>query len=138
MFFLYSVTTHFLFAADKRFVLFSFSVCIFSNRKFSYAFHQCVYLSIFSSFFLVCRAIKAFQQLLYVNPDFARSNEAHLRLGLMFKVNREYEIALKHLQLALYDSSPCTFSKFESKLKFIYERRREKKNTRLIWNACSY
>lgn len=60
------------------------------------------------------RSIKAFQQLLYVCPDFARSNEAHLRLGLIFKVNHDYEASLKHLQLALFDSSPCTFSDFES------------------------
>lgn len=61
------------------------------------------------------RSIKAFQQLLYVNPDFSRSNEVHLRLGLMFKLNHDYEASLKHLQLALFDSSPCTLSKYESK-----------------------
>ncbi|XP_037903545.1 histone demethylase UTY isoform X2 [Hermetia illucens] len=58
-------------------------------------------------------AIKAFQQLLYVNPDFTRANEAHLRLGFMFKVNADYEASLKHLQLALLDSAPCTFSKLQ-------------------------
>lgn len=68
-----------------------------------------------------CRAIKAFQQLLYVSPDFARSNEVHLRLGLIFKVTHDYEAALKHLQLALVDSAPCTFSKFESKPIYIYD-----------------
>lgn len=62
----------------------------------------------------IFRSIKAFQQLLYVCPDFVRSNEAHLRLGLIFKANHDYEASLKHLQLALFDSSPCTFSKFES------------------------
>lgn len=44
-----------------------------------------------------------------------RANEVHLRLGLMFKVNNDFESALKHLQLALLDSAPCTFSKLESK-----------------------
>lgn len=69
-------------------------------------------------FFLLCclsyRAIKAFHQLLYVSPDFVRANEVHLRLGLMLKVNGDFEQSLKHLQLALLDSSPSTLSKLES------------------------
>lgn len=60
------------------------------------------------------RSIKAFQQLLYVCPDFQRANEVHLRLGLMFKANNEFESSLKHLQLAISDSAPSTFSKLES------------------------
>jgi tetratricopeptide (TPR) repeat protein len=68
----------------------------------------------FSSVSSFCRSIKAFQQLLYVSPDFVRANEVHLRLGLMFKVNGNYEQSLKHLQLALLDSSPCTFTKLDS------------------------
>ncbi|XP_074027245.1 lysine-specific demethylase 6A-like [Leptinotarsa decemlineata] len=56
-------------------------------------------------------AIKAFQQLLYVSPGFQRANEVNLRLGIMFKVKQEYELALKHLQLALVDNSPSTASK---------------------------
>lgn len=59
------------------------------------------------------RAVKAFRQVLYVDPGFSRANEVHLRLGLMFKVNNDWESALKHLQLALIDASPCTFSKLE-------------------------
>lgn len=77
---------------------------------------ECISLKMVYYFLIFFRAIRAFQQLLYVNPDFARSNEVHLRLGLMYKVSHDYEIALKHLQLALFDSSPCTLSKFESKL----------------------
>lgn len=73
----------------------------------------------FFCFHLYRRATKAFQKLLYVCPDFARSNEVHLRLGLMFKVNHDYVAALKHLQLALHDSSPCTRTKLESKLSHI-------------------
>ena len=60
------------------------------------------------------RAVKAFQQVLYVDPGFSRANEVHLRLGLMFKVNNDWESALKHLQLSLIDASPSTFSKLES------------------------
>ncbi|XP_056088996.1 lysine-specific demethylase 6A isoform X2 [Rhinichthys klamathensis goyatoka] len=59
------------------------------------------------------RAIKAFQEVLYIDPSFSRAKEIHLRLGLMFKVNTNYESSLKHFQLALIDSTPCTLSKAE-------------------------
>uniref|UniRef100_A0A3B4BCG0 [histone H3]-trimethyl-L-lysine(27) demethylase n=1 Tax=Periophthalmus magnuspinnatus TaxID=409849 RepID=A0A3B4BCG0_9GOBI len=60
-------------------------------------------------------AIKAFQEVLYIDPGFSRAKEIHLRLGLMCKVNTDYESSLKHFQLALIDSNPCTLSKAESK-----------------------
>uniref|UniRef100_A0A8C9YD05 [histone H3]-trimethyl-L-lysine(27) demethylase n=1 Tax=Sander lucioperca TaxID=283035 RepID=A0A8C9YD05_SANLU len=60
-------------------------------------------------------AIKAFQEVLYIDPGFSRSKEIHLRLGLMFKANTDYESSLKHFQLALIDSNLCTLSKAESK-----------------------
>uniref|UniRef100_A0A4W4GZR8 [histone H3]-trimethyl-L-lysine(27) demethylase n=1 Tax=Electrophorus electricus TaxID=8005 RepID=A0A4W4GZR8_ELEEL len=60
-------------------------------------------------------AIKAFQEVLYIDPGFSRAKEVHLRLGLMFKVNTDYESSLKHFQLALIDSNHCTLSKAESK-----------------------
>ena len=41
------------------------------------------------------RSIKAFQQLLYVDPSFARANEVHLRLGLMFKALNNFDASLK-------------------------------------------
>uniref|UniRef100_A0A668AQE4 [histone H3]-trimethyl-L-lysine(27) demethylase n=1 Tax=Myripristis murdjan TaxID=586833 RepID=A0A668AQE4_9TELE len=56
-------------------------------------------------------AIKAFQEVLYIDPSFSRAKEIHLRLGLMFKVNTDYESSLKHFQLALIDSNLCTLSK---------------------------
>ncbi|XP_030198687.1 lysine-specific demethylase 6A isoform X3 [Gadus morhua] len=59
------------------------------------------------------RAIKSFQEVLYIDPGFSRSKEIHLRLGLMFKVNTDYESSLKHFQLALIDSNLCTLSKAE-------------------------
>uniref|UniRef100_A0A672RYI4 [histone H3]-trimethyl-L-lysine(27) demethylase n=1 Tax=Sinocyclocheilus grahami TaxID=75366 RepID=A0A672RYI4_SINGR len=40
-------------------------------------------------------AIKAFQEVLYIDPSFSRTKEIHLRLGLMFKVNTDYESSLK-------------------------------------------
>ncbi|XP_022258202.1 histone demethylase UTY-like isoform X1 [Limulus polyphemus] len=58
-------------------------------------------------------SIKAFRQVLYIDPSFIRANEIHLRLGLMFKVIADHESSLKHLRLAYIDSSPCTFSKAE-------------------------
>uniref|UniRef100_A0A8C8FMP1 [histone H3]-trimethyl-L-lysine(27) demethylase n=1 Tax=Oncorhynchus tshawytscha TaxID=74940 RepID=A0A8C8FMP1_ONCTS len=42
-------------------------------------------------------AIKAFQEVLYIDPSFSRAKEIHLRLGLMFKVNTDYESSLKVL-----------------------------------------
>ena len=41
------------------------------------------------------RSIKAFQQLLYVDPSFSRANEVHLRLGLMFKSLNNFDASLK-------------------------------------------
>ncbi|XP_035267643.1 lysine-specific demethylase 6A-like isoform X4 [Anguilla anguilla] len=58
-------------------------------------------------------AIKAFQEVLYIDPSFSRAKEIHLRLGVMFKVITDYESSLKHFQLALIDSTPCTLSKAE-------------------------
>ncbi|NXK52877.1 KDM6A demethylase, partial [Chauna torquata] len=63
--------------------------------------------------YLFFRAIKAFQEALYVDPSFCRAKEIHLRLGLMFKVNTDYESSLKHFQLALIDCNPCTLSNAE-------------------------
>uniref|UniRef100_A0A3B3HV60 [histone H3]-trimethyl-L-lysine(27) demethylase n=1 Tax=Oryzias latipes TaxID=8090 RepID=A0A3B3HV60_ORYLA len=40
-------------------------------------------------------AIKAFQEVLYIDPSFSRAKEIHLRLGLMFKVITDYESSLK-------------------------------------------
>ncbi len=72
------------------------------------------------------RAIKAFQQLLYIDPVYCRANEVHLRLGLIFKVTGELESSLKHFQLTLVDSAPCSLSQHESK-----NARQERKTTRL-------
>ncbi|XP_076857476.1 lysine-specific demethylase 6A-like isoform X4 [Brachyhypopomus gauderio] len=44
-------------------------------------------------------AIKAFQEVLYIEPSFSRAKEIHLRLGLMFKVNTDFESSLKVGQL---------------------------------------
>ncbi|XP_066953112.1 lysine-specific demethylase 6A isoform X3 [Macrobrachium rosenbergii] len=59
------------------------------------------------------KAVKAFQQVLYIEPGFSRANEVHIRLGLMFKVQSDYESSLKHFQSALIDAGPASFSKLE-------------------------
>ncbi|KAM6149273.1 LOW QUALITY PROTEIN: lysine-specific demethylase 6A-like [Rhynchocyon petersi] len=71
-------------------------------------------------------AIKAFQEVLYVEPGFCRAKEIHLRLGLMFKVNTDYESSLKHFQLALVDCKPCSLSTAEIKfhIAHLYETQR--------------
>ncbi|ALC39189.1 Utx [Drosophila busckii] len=65
-------------------------------------------------------SIKAFQELLYLNPYFPCANEIHLRLGLMLKVNGEFKTALKHLQIALVDTSPSTFSDLQVKFQIAH------------------
>ncbi|XP_075814100.1 lysine-specific demethylase 6A isoform X9 [Microtus pennsylvanicus] len=72
-------------------------------------------------------AIKAFQEVLYVDPSFCRAKEIHLRLGLMFKVNTDYESSLKHFQLALVDCNPCTLSDAEIQfhIAHLYETQRK-------------
>uniref|UniRef100_A0A8C5LN58 [histone H3]-trimethyl-L-lysine(27) demethylase n=1 Tax=Leptobrachium leishanense TaxID=445787 RepID=A0A8C5LN58_9ANUR len=72
-------------------------------------------------------AIRAFQEVLYVDPSFCRAKEIHLRLGLMFKVNTDFESSLKHFQLALIDCNPCTLSKAEIQfhIAHLYETQRK-------------
>ncbi|XP_041438042.1 lysine-specific demethylase 6A isoform X2 [Xenopus laevis] len=72
-------------------------------------------------------AIRAFQEVLYVEPSFCRAKEIHLRLGLMFKVNTDYESSLKHFQLALIDCNPCNLSKTEIQfhIAHLYETQRK-------------
>uniref|UniRef100_A0A4W5KLS9 [histone H3]-trimethyl-L-lysine(27) demethylase n=1 Tax=Hucho hucho TaxID=62062 RepID=A0A4W5KLS9_9TELE len=53
-------------------------------------------------------AIKAFQEVLYIDPSFSRAKEIHLRLGLMFKVNTDYESSLKVLCLPVCSTSGAT------------------------------
>uniref|UniRef100_A0A3P8UP71 [histone H3]-trimethyl-L-lysine(27) demethylase n=1 Tax=Cynoglossus semilaevis TaxID=244447 RepID=A0A3P8UP71_CYNSE len=67
-------------------------------------------------------AAKAFQEVLYIDPGFSKAKEIHLRLGLIFKVNTDYESSLKHLRLALIHSGPCTLSKATSKFFFVHKK----------------
>ncbi|XP_017075507.2 lysine-specific demethylase 6A isoform X4 [Drosophila eugracilis] len=65
-------------------------------------------------------AIKSFQELLYLSPNFTCANEVHLRLGLMLKHCGEFHIALKHLQLALLYTYPSTFSELQVKFQIAH------------------
>ncbi|KAF7251248.1 Lysine-specific demethylase 6A [Varanus komodoensis] len=73
------------------------------------------------------KAIKAFREVLYVDPSFCRAKEIHLRLGLMFKVNTDFESSFKHFQLALVDCNPCTLSNAEIRfhIAHLYETQRK-------------
>lgn len=51
-----------------------------------------------------------FQVLLYQHPGFTRSNEVHLRLALMRKIERDLPRSLKYFKCVLNDQSPCSFS----------------------------
>lgn len=56
-----------------------------------------------------CRAIKAFQEVLYIDPSFSRAKEIHLRLGLMFKVNTDYDLSLKVCPVSCDHSAQFNF-----------------------------
>ncbi|CAK9297124.1 unnamed protein product [Gordionus sp. m RMFG-2023] len=50
-------------------------------------------------------ASNAFFQALYVDPNFSRANEIHLRLGILYKIRGNLKYSLKHFQLALIDEA---------------------------------
>lgn len=60
-------------------------------------------------------------------------------MGLMFKVTQEYESALKHLQLALVDNSPCTTPKTKSEYAYVllqlYGRSLKSLDVRQPWHG---
>ncbi|KAK7489295.1 hypothetical protein BaRGS_00019403 [Batillaria attramentaria] len=62
------------------------------------------------------RSVKTFLDLLYQDRGFLRANEVHARLGLMFKVLKNYEGSLKHFKLRLSDESECTISNVETRI----------------------
>ena len=77
------------------------------------------YNHILTIIYFYSRAIRSFTQVIYVDPNFSRINEINIRLGLMFKVRKDYQNSLRYFQLALHDSGPCSFSKFESKFSLL-------------------
>ncbi|CAB3996534.1 lysine-specific demethylase 6A isoform X6, partial [Paramuricea clavata] len=83
--------------------------------------------------------IKAFQQVLYIDPGFTRSNEIHLKLGMMFKMQGNYEASMKHFHQALLDSHPCSLSKFEIQFHIghLYEMQHKCENARETYEAVA-
>ena len=57
--------------------------------------------------------IDIFQQLLYIDTAFPRTNEVRLRLAFIYKLRTDFELSLRHYLLALNDASPCTLVKAE-------------------------
>ncbi len=59
--------------------------------------------------------MRAFQNLLYVEPGFSRAADVHVRLALVFKTNNEYDLCVKVSLLLLLmcvcmymDASTCS------------------------------
>ena len=44
---------------------------------------------------LYCRAVQAFQMVLYTDANFSRASDVHLRIGIIKKKNKDYEAATK-------------------------------------------
>ncbi|XP_034129722.1 histone demethylase UTY isoform X3 [Drosophila guanche] len=99
------------------------------NRNNYWKNHEFIYGIGIAYFKLRCFkwAIKSFQELLYLNPNFTCANDVHLRLGFMLKHCGEYHIALKHLQLALLYTYPSTFSELHGWMYHCVECLGEKK-----------
>ncbi|CAF0758820.1 unnamed protein product [Adineta ricciae] len=70
-------------------------------------------------------AIRAYQQVLYLDSQFIRRSDVHLRLGLIYKQLGDYSTSLKHFQRALGDStSTCSLTRSELSclIGFVYEQ----------------
>lgn len=85
--------------------------------------------------FFYYRSTDLFLKLIYVDPGFSRTNEAHLRLGHMKKVRGDFQDALKHFKLALADQSPCTLSPFEIRfhIAHLYEINEKAKQAKTLY-----
>lgn len=60
-------------------------------------------------------AIKAFREILYIQPGFCRASEIYIRLALMYKVRGDYGEALKYFERVstVICPEPCSISSFE-------------------------
>ena len=43
----------------------------------------------------IFRAVKAFDKVLSISPNFARLSEVHVRLGIIFKFQQDYSLAVE-------------------------------------------
>ncbi len=73
--------------------------------------HDC---GLFICGFFIRSAIRAYQQVLYLDTQFVRRADIHLRLGLIYKQLADYSTSLKHFQRALIDpTGGCSLSRSE-------------------------
>ena len=64
--------------------------------------------------FFVRSAIRAYQEVLYLDTQFVRRADIHLRLGIIHKQLGDYSTSLKHLQRALADpTGGCSLTRSE-------------------------
>lgn len=63
-------------------------------------------------------ATKAFREVIYVEPSFARSHDIHTRLGLIFKSKGRYKLSEKHFNLAINDTRPSKGTSTKQELEF--------------------
>jgi tetratricopeptide (TPR) repeat protein len=69
--------------------------------------------------------IRTYQQVLYLDTQFLRRADIHLRLGLIYKQLRDYSTSLKHFQRALADpTGGCSLTRSELSylIALIYEQ----------------
>nr|VZI07119.1 unnamed protein product [Spirometra erinaceieuropaei] len=59
------------------------------------------------------RVIKLSQQILYLQPNFPRRKEVHIRLGYIYKLRKELDKSIKNFRQALTDTSPGTWGPLE-------------------------
>lgn len=82
------------------------------------------HINIYKNFFSYS-AIRAYQQVLYLDSQFVRRSDVHLRLGLIYKKLGDYSSSLKYFQRALNDStSTCSLTRSELQylIGFVHEQ----------------
>ena len=69
---------------------------------------------IYLRFFFLRSAIRAYKEVLYLDTQFIRRADIHLRLGLIYKKLGDYSTSLKHFQRASTDpTGGCSLSRSE-------------------------
>ncbi len=88
--------------------------------------HDCgLFICGFFFFFIIRSAIRAYQQVLYLDTQFVRRTDIHLRLGLIYKQLSDYSTSLKHFQRAFIDpTGGCSLTRSEISylIGLIYEK----------------
>ncbi|KAL3316328.1 Lysine-specific demethylase 6A [Cichlidogyrus casuarinus] len=79
------------------------------NTSFLYGLAICYFH--FNAF---SKSAQLFHNIIYIEPSFIRSKEVFIRLGYIYKLRKNIEIALKCFKLALRDKSVATFTNIET------------------------